>query len=590
MQRILLTLVAAVVTAIGLFWPAIDFNTGSDSASLDPVVVTDYSSEYTLARDGGLTATETLTTEFPAGRHGIFRFWDQADGDTNKSGVRYRPEGIRVTMDGQSVPVQFHSEGAGRFEVAQIGDPDRTVTPGSHKYQISYRVSGTIADGDPGKFIWRVVANGWKMQILQSTNTIHFPEAPTSFDCTTNDGTPCTITEPDATTRVVTTGVLKPATGVAVKADMPFAGPGRDELPWPINLDRVLGTSVKTPIIFGLLSLIPLALGFFWVRRSNESAPLMPVMFEPPANPIDTSKRLGPAECYFVNYESVPKKALTATLFHLAEQGHVRLDRTVTDSWTVTSQLTPARYATLSGVDTALINSLGLATGGSTFSADGSKSAGLKLSTATREIEAATRGWGSSSGSVQRSGFESLGKALVALALALAAILFIMQILPASIMALPIAAFVIGGAGLYVAGVGTRRTRLGREVWSRSGGFERLLSTTSNQERLDFSARKDLFTSYIPYAMAFNCADAWAAKYQYATGQPPPDPVWFPGFYVATPHGFMGTSTGLDSFESSLSSSISAYTASQASSSSGGGGFGGGFSGGGGGGGGGGSW
>lgn len=588
MQRIVLTLVAAVATAIGLFWPTFGSQASSDN-SIDPVVITNYTSDYTLARDGELTITENITSDFPPGRHGIFRFWDVSDGSSKNSGVRYPPEDILITMDNAAIPVQYHSEDGGRYKVAQIGDADKIVEPGLHTYQISYRVSGAIADGNPGEFLWRVVANGWKMEILQTTNTIHFPAPPTAFACTTNDGTTCTIAEPNPTTRVVTTGRLARATGVAVKADLPFAGPGRSELPWSVKLDRVVGTSVSTPIVFSILSLITLVFGFLWVRRSREVPPLAPVMYEPPADPQDPSRLLGPVDTYYVSYEVVPKKALTATLFRLAENGNVRLDRSSNKDWTVTSQLTPAQYAALDSVDLAVINSLGLPAAGATFRADGSKAAGLKLSTANREITAATHVWGAASGTLERSGFEALGKAIVALALVVAAVLLTLQLLPASVMALPVAAFVIGGAGLYARGVGTRRTRLGREVWSRASGFERLLSTESNQERLDFSARKELFTSYIPYAMVFDVADAWAAKYRYATGQEPPDPVWFPGFYMGSTHGFMGSGSGFDSFESSLSSSISAYTASQASSS-GSGGFGGGFSGGGGGGGGGGSW
>ncbi|MGB3697647.1 MAG: DUF2207 domain-containing protein [Gordonia sp. (in: high G+C Gram-positive bacteria)] len=588
MQRFLLSVIAVVATAVGVLWPVAAGWGSSSSGTADPVVVSDYTADYQLARDGELTATETLTTEFPGGRHGIFRFWDLSDaGDVNK-GVRYLPEDIRITMDGHAVPVSMGTEQQGRFKVAKIGDPNSFVAPGTHTYQISYRIAGTIANGDPGRFVWRVVANGWSMPIDRSTSTVHFPQAPTSFACSTNDGSPCTVSEPDPTTRVVITGPLAPNVGVAVKADLPFPGPGRTQVPWGIGWDPVLGRSVAIPIGFVVLSLLTFGGGFYWMRRSREQTPLLPVMYEPPADPQTPSRRLGPAQTYYVAYEAMPKKALVSTLFHLAEQGHVKLDRSGKKDWTVTSQLTPERFASLDPAANAVVASLGLSHAGSTFRADGSKDAGLKLSKATTELEAATRGWGILSGTLTRSPLEMTGRVAVAAAAVLAAALMIFQVLPATIMALPVAAFAIGGAGLFARGVGTRRTRLGREVWSRAGGFERLLSTTSNQERLDFSARKELFTSYIPYAMAFDCADAWAAKYRYATGQEPPDPVWFPGFYMGGSHGLFGGGSGFDSFESSLSSSLSAYSSSQ--SSSGGGGFGGGFGGGGGGGGGGGSW
>ncbi len=51
-------------------------------------------------------------------------------------------------------------------------------------------------------------------------------------------------------------------------------------------------------------------------------------------------------------------------------------------------------------------------------------------------------------------------------------------------------------------------------VWSRAGGFQRLLSTPSAEDRFDFSARTDLFIAYVPYAVAFGVADRWAEKYR----------------------------------------------------------------------------
>lgn len=588
MKRVVLTLIAVLVTAVGLFWPLIA-NAGSDSTDVgvDPVVITDYVADLTLAQNGRLTATETLTTQFPGwDKHGIFRFWDVADAaDAN---VRYLPQDVRVTMDGRSVPFEMSSEQGGRYRVAKIGDPDSTVSAGTHTYQISYRIDGTIRDGDPGSFIWRVIPNGWQMQILKSTSTIRFPAAPTSFECRVNDESPCTVGEPDTTTRTVGTGPLAPTTGVAVKAGLPFAGPGQDRRPWSVSLDPVLGSSPAVPITAVLVSLLTLCAGLLWTRRSREQTPLLPVMFEPPADPQSPERFLGPAATYFVINEAMSKKALIATLFHLAEQGHIGLERASSTDWTITARTSAQEYTGLDRPSSIVMSALGLTTPGAVFAADGSKEAGEKLKRATDQLTKTTKLWALTTGVLRRSPFEIIGRVVVGVAFVLALILMAFGFVPA-IVGLPFAAFVIGGVGLLVAGVGTRRTRLGRQVWSRAGGFERLLSTPSNQDRLDFSARTDLYTSFIPYAIAFDCADAWAAKYRYTTGQEPPDPVWLPGvYYGAGTHGLMsGGTSGFDSFESSLSSSLSAYSASQ-SSSSGGGGFGGGFSGGGGGGGG--SW
>ena len=85
-------------------------------------------------------------------------------------------------------------------------------------------------------------------------------------------------------------------------------------------------------------------------------------------------------------------------------------------------------------------------------------------------------------------------------------------------------AFAIGGASLLATGCEHQRTKAGRDLWSRVGGFRRILSTPSAKDRFDFSGRKDLYTAYIPWAVAFGCADQWAAKYRIEIGQEPPVP------------------------------------------------------------------
>lgn len=225
---------------------------------------------------------------------------------------------------------------------------------------------------------------------------------------------------------------------------------------------------------------------------------------------------------------------------------------------------------------------------------DGSLEAGEILRSAGYELSATTSSWSRSVGAFTRNRSERIGRPVVILAFLIAAVLLIGQWLPFSLLVAPVAAFAVGGAGLWAAGSRTRRTQLGRDIWSRAGGFERLLSAPSNPGRLEFGTRKELYSDYLPYAVAFDCDDAWAQKYRTATAAEPPTPLWL---VSVTGHdgsyGFLGGS-GIDSFESSLSSSLSAYAASQSASSStgstGGGSFsGGGFSGGGGGGGGG-SW
>ena len=87
-------------------------------------------------------------------------------------------------------------------------------------------------------------------------------------------------------------------------------------------------------------------------------------------------------------------------------------------------------------------------------------------------------------------------------------------------------------------GVGTRRTEAGRELWSRAGGFHRMLSTDSAEARFDFGARKDLYTAYVPFAVAAGAAALWAKKYEGTTGANAPQPDWYHSSSSSTGWGF----------------------------------------------------
>ncbi|MCB1289751.1 MAG: DUF2207 domain-containing protein, partial [Mycobacterium sp.] len=107
---------------IGLLWPAVFTGSSQGSAVSDPVVITNLRADYTVDSDGLMQATETITTEFPRWRHGIFRFFDV--GNPNESHVRQVPEVAEITLDGKPVPYTLLWQRADRFLVAKIGDPD----------------------------------------------------------------------------------------------------------------------------------------------------------------------------------------------------------------------------------------------------------------------------------------------------------------------------------------------------------------------------------------------------------------------------------------------------------------------------------
>jgi uncharacterized membrane protein len=131
------------------------------------------------------------------------------------------------------------------------------------------------------------------------------------------------------------------------------------------------------------------------------------------------------------------------------------------------------------------------------------------------------------------------------------------------------------------------RTPEGRDLWSRTGGFARFLTTDSSESRFDAAAHLDWYPRYLAWAVALGSADEWARRYE-AQGVEVPDVPWV--VWTGTGTRFHAGAMNR-SFDGAIASATSAYAAAEAARASASGGGGGGFSGGsGGGGGGGGSW
>lgn len=624
MKRVLGTILLVILAAGGLLWPlaAEKLTSKSGSGVDDPVVVTNYTATYNVAANGDLDATEVVTAKFPAGRHGIFRFWDLADPSDPK--VRYRPQIKSITMDGQPVKVSYSWQEGKRFYVAKIGNPDSYVTPGSHAYTLAYSVpdaispisagaseyvssQGAVAAGSQSDFYWNVVAQGWQMAIQQANIQVNLPSASGQVQCTVGVPASSTPAEPAAfaaktpapapapkspgyslgpcgikgagTNQVTLTAAnIPPRSGMTVRATMVPAPPAlTGALPWSVSWDPILGANVGLVGLLAALTVIAILIGAYLAWRSRETKPGFPVMFAPP-------KGLGPVQTVFIDSEQTGSHGLTSSLFYLADKRLVTLERRDDDSWLLTGQGSAQQWADVDPVSRGVAEDLGVTQQGFWFLADRSKASGRLLQGAQGGLHRAAVSWADQQGLTRSVASEKWAKAFWVLCV-LAAIAGFIGWLGPTMMGLPFAGYVIGGFGLMSAGVGMRRTTAGRRAWSEAGGFRRLLSTDSSEARFDFAANKDLFISFVPFAVAFGVADKWAAKYKVATGENAPLPFWYPYGYGmwGNPYGSGG---GFDGFDSAVSASISSYQASQSSS---GGGGGGGF-GGGGGGGGGGSW
>ena len=584
-------LIIGVIIAGFILLPAWTFDPEpSDEQVYDPASISDYRAHFRVAADGGLTVTERLTVDFPVPLHGIFRFFDIVD--PSSTHARRIPHDLRVTRDGADEPIDLSRRDDGRFRVVRIGSPDRTLD-GQHVYEIRYRIHGAIEPGTTGQrsqFYWNLIPSGWVMSISRSELTIELPvAAPESVRCAVGAGaTSGCVVHGEGTRHLrVTTGALMPNTPVTIKTglDLPTP-PAGDALPWSARWDGVLGRSLIAMVIVAVLVVVAGAWGWMWRRRTWESDPGFPLVYAPPDG-------IGPGQGAYILNESVGRDQFVATLLQAAEKNAIDLERDE-ESWTL-RRAERGTDVELDPVTESVLTSLHIGKDGTLKIAKGHVKTGHTLDSAQDAFATSVARWATKEklvGSiprVTRHGVYGL------LALVVAVVVSVFNMFDMSLVAAIPGAYGAMTLGLLDGSSTTRRTGAGRRLWSEVGGFRRVLATDSGSARFDFSGRKELYTAYIPWAVAFGCADEWARKYRAETGEEPPLPT-----YGSAAVGGADTSITpaalTASFGAAVGAAIGAYSASIAttSSSSSGSSFsssGGGFSGGGGGGGGGGgSW
>lgn len=595
-----------IVTAVG--WLALSPVWRADHPVEEPETfevstIRDYRADFTLHANGDLDVVEQIRVYFPVPRHGIFRFFDVVD--PSSPYARRIPERIEVLRNGSSEPWQESNRNDGRFRVVRIGDAAVEIED-EHDYTLRYRIPGVIEPGTTGErsqFYWNLVPGGWTMPIAQTALSVTLP-APSqaTVRCAIGVGTDrgCEVQGEGTRRLLIETGAIPERTPVTIKTGLDVATPPiGNERWWTQRWDGVFGPWSRdaAPIALGIVALLTALAGFAgWRKRRQvvEHEPRFPVMYAPPDG-------IGPAQAAFVVDESVTRTQYVATLLYLAQREVITLANEG-GVWEIGSG--PAALSSVDAVSQKAISHLSVIAGKPVRLKD-KVGVGKQLQATETEFLAAPRKWAVEHGLMTEvSGVGMAGTFAVLsllLAFVMAAVGFGMSILSV----IPLA-FALPALGVIRGGASTRRTEQARRLWSEAGGFKRMLSTPSSEQRFDFSARHDLYTAYIPWAVAFGVADKWAEKYRFETGEEPPMPTYIGGSsqdqqdWLESSSSTSVASAVEASFAAAVGSAIGTYMASIApppssssssssswSSSSSGGGFSGG---GGGGGGGGGSW
>jgi uncharacterized protein (TIGR04222 family) len=553
--------------------------------------------------DGAIDADEAIDVDFNSHpHHGIFRdiryqvFYD-AD--------RIREYDIALksvtTADGRPHQVRTLTNGAlRRF---QIGDPKRTIT-GKETYRLAYRIGHALnAFPDHDELYWNATGV-WPIRITTAVVIVTAPggaiERVQCFQGPAGSREPCRseLTPGQATytaTRPLADGEqLTIVTGLR-KGAVPEPTPKLVSRP-----REVTEYFTVTPVYVALAGVLGMGmaggLGALWWSvgrdrrfvalqhspddRREETVPLfrgrpIAVEFEPP-------DAIRPAQMGLLLDERADTLDVTATIIDLAVRGYLRITEIPKQGWFGHKDWQLDRLkapdASLLEYERIVLDGLFVSDTSTTIS-DLKKKFYTELQRAQAALyrDAVTRGWFPKNPSTIRGIWRACG-VLVAL-VGVVVIIYLGRWWGAGLLGVPVVAG--GGILMLIANAMPRRTAAGRTMLQRTLGFVRYMKTAETRQQA-FAERANIFTAYLPYAIAFRCVDQWAHAFrdidmQQATGG------WYVGGSGFQPSSF---SSAVGSFSSSVSSAIASTPG-----GSGGSGFGGGgSSGGGGGGGGGGGW
>ena len=618
---------------------------------------------YDVRRDGSVRVVQDITWQFPAGeeRHGIYRTVKTRAGYApNPDQVRvYELSDLEVTSPtGASTQVSVSQQGA--EQKVRIGSPDEVVT-GTQRYRVAYtlaHVVNDIGDGTAELYLDQISPSNTSFYEAV-TASVRGPAPATRTACYTGPFgaiTPCRSAPGNPST--FSAPAVAPYEGMSIVASYPRtafadltpdlrAGGVEDAVTEDPDTEEDVAAPAMAPglertvavgavtlgVLLPLLSAALMGL-LVWSRGRDEEyvgltpgltpgaapgmsadaavarrtrEPAVAVQFAPPVG-------VQPGLLGTVIDEDAGLVDVSATIVDLAVRGHLtiaRVEREGTEGgedWELRRAASPPTGRALAPYEQTLLDGL-FARGERTRLSWLRGEFATTAAAVQRELydEVVARGWFRRSPERQRAAFRVAGGALMGVAVvgglvALPAFWSDLGGAAGAGLAALVAVVGVFASGLIIRSLGRRmaaRTAEGTAVLAQARGFEQYLAT-AEAGQIRFEEAQDIFSRYLPYAIAFGLAERWATLFTEVTaaaqaaGVVLQQPTWWAGHWHSSDFGALAY--GADSF---ATSAVGSFTSTPGSSGSSGltasssgfsGGFGGGFSGGGGTGSGGGSW
>lgn len=569
-------------------------------------VINQFDAAIGVQSDGSIRVVETILVDFGTQqKHGIFRSIPVVYSFDQQNNRVYDLTVESVTdRNGKAWPYTTSRDGAN--EVVKIGDPNRTVS-GAQSYRITYQVRGALnAFSDHDELYWNV-SGSWPVRQLQVTATVTLPgDTPITAACyqgATGSTETCRETTSARSASFQSTRELPEQQQMTI-----VVGFSKELVPLPVptlepkerDIDQFFDATPTTLGGGGVVLLAVLGgIGYGWWRfgRDRQYATLRYVDESSPeqTRPLFSSEpvvveysppdKLRPAQLGLIIDESADPLDVTATIVDLAVRGYLTITETQKEGllgsifggrdWKLTQTDKPADD--LLEYERVILNGI-FALQNPTHISDLKNRFYTYLHSAQKDLyqDAMARKWFAFPPDDARAVWliAGIGLAIVGFAVTVG----LGGSFGAGLVGVPI---VLGGVVLAaISGAMSKRTAVGHDVFRRTMGFREYINT-AEKDRQRFNEQTNLFAEYLPYAIVFRCVEKWARAFE-GIGEEATR-GWY---YGPTMFNAAAFSQNLQSFSSSVASTVASTPG-----GSGGSGFGGGgFSGGGGGGGGGGSW
>ncbi len=626
MRRALVTAITVLLTALALA----GFATPAAAAPGDEVK--NFQIDYTVTPDGVLQVKETIAYSFGStGRHGIYRDLVIREPwvDDDSKDQEYQVSNVAVDSPSGAADeftTETTSSNHDRYQTLRIkiGAEDETIPGYDATYVITYDVRGALRHfDDHSELYWDATGTSWEAVLNQVTVNVTVPEGVTQVECFTGsagsrDTCPqktvsggkgvfgaSDLPRGEQLTIVagIKAGVVSNDTPILVD---PPSWMEREGVTWP-----TLATSVAATVIAIAGAVL------YWRNGSPDQrfAGLPPGTFPPDgmvAQPVKdelaedqlpvafSPPRIPVAEGGLLIDAKANTTETAATLIDLAVRGGVRIENTGNSQSAVlvnpAAATAPHEQMLMSGLFPSLQPGSAVVLRRGAVGDNTMRRAHDGMIAALRD-QVKQRGWylrmpRAGGGSVFKNRFGCACMAMIGIWVFGAGLMGTVVgaatggLGRAVVIGVPVVAVIVA-IGIWIAKRARgQRNPAGRAVADQLVGFRKYLAT-AEAEQLRFEEGEDIFSKYLPWAIAFGLADRWqrVCAQLVAAGRITPDPYWYSG------PSYYGSGWTAGAIGSTVASTFDPPPT--PSSSSGGGsssGFSGGSSGGGGGGGGGGSW